>query len=156
VRRGTYEAGGEALLAWALAADIEIHDIGAPIGDIGITSMLQRHAVIQHGRLAAADVALHLSRARYGALKYAVDCVAKSSVFGAYCGNGVCPIVFSERYPESDGLVADRHYFAGLRAAERLSDLVQPVAAAAWAWYQPHRISSHVETLLRFTAGARG
>ena len=142
VRQTTYLAAMDKLFVWAGAQQLEIHDIGAPINDALVQSILIRNGVVQHGRLEADDVCKILLEAEYGLLAYPYEYVAKSSVFSAYCAHTICPILLSENYLDSDGLEVGRHYIAGIPEASMSAKQVKSIAEAARNWYEPHSLSS--------------
>ena len=94
-----------------------------------------------HGRLEAIEVSKILSNATFGLLKYPVEYIAKSTIFAAYCAHGMCPVLISDVYSEADGLVAGKHYHAGI-PDHPIDEL--KIGQFAWEWYQPHSISTHV------------
>lgn len=147
LRKATYRAAGSALFDWARKQGLEVHDIGPEITDAGFTAELCRAGVICHGRLAAEDVSKLLTDAMFGVVIYPVEYVAKSSVFAAYCAHGVCPVLISKRYMPVDGLMASEHYMADIPTGVLKRGDIDPVATAAWKWYQTHRVQAHVNTL---------
>ncbi|MBC7405386.1 MAG: hypothetical protein H7252_06855 [Cytophaga sp.] len=149
LRTAAYRAAGSVLFSWARERGFELHDIGPIINDPILSSALTNAGVVQHGRLEAAEVSKQLSNAMLGILAYPVDYVAKSSVFAAYCAHGVCPVLISKHYAPSDGLMAGTHYLAGLPLGATQHGMVRNIGSAAWNWYQPHRITAHVNTLKR-------
>jgi hypothetical protein len=153
LRQVTYQAAGEKLFAWAKLALLEIHDIGAPITDAQLSAALRANGVIQQGPLGDEAVRRLMRDALFGLLAYPVEYVAKSSVFAAYCAHGVCPVLISKNYAQADGLVAGSHYLPGVPDAW---DLLQAalMGQSAWGWYQPHRLSSHVDALTHLSSQA--
>lgn len=154
LRMSTYRAAGEALFSWAREQDLEIHDIGPAIEAPVLSAMLRCHGVVQHGRIETEKVSKQLSNAMFGVLAYPVDYVAKSSVFAAHCAHGVCPILVSEHYAPSDGLMTGTHYLAGLPLGAMQHSTVRNIGSAAWDWYQPHQIMAHVNTIQRLLSEA--
>lgn len=149
LRQSTYRAAGGSLFDWARKQGLEVHDIGPAIGDAGFVSELRRAGVIFRGRLAAEAVSRHLADAMFGVVAYPVEYVAKSTVFAAYCAHGICPVLISKRNVPVDGLVAGERYLAGIPNGVLQPSHIESIAAVAWAWYRPHRVMAHVETLKR-------
>lgn len=144
LRQTTYNRGGETLFAWAHMQGLEIHDIGPPIDDPVVSASLRKAGVILHGRLTSTEASRLLADASFGVVAYPVEYVAKSGVFAAYCAHGVCPVLLSDRFVPSDGLAAGAHYLAGIPAVKVNTAKVESIGSAAWEWYQPHRVASHV------------
>lgn len=152
LRLATYRSAGNSLFNWARKQGLEVHDIGPTIEDAGIVTELRRAGVILHGRLAAEEVSTHLSDAMFGVVAYPVGYVAKSTVFAAFCAHGGCPVLISKHYLPADGLVAGVHYLAGIPNGVLQQSHIGSVAAAAWAWYQPHRVTAHVDAIHHLTS----
>lgn len=150
LRMKTYRAGGDALFAWAKRQGLEIHDIGPAIKDSFMAKRLSAEGVIVHGRLPEAEISLLLADAMFGLVVYPVDHVAKSGVFAAYSSHGVCPVLISKQYPTADGLIQNQHYLAGIPDTDCTASMAANIGLAAWNWYQPHRLTSHVALLNNF------
>lgn len=147
LRQAAYRAAGEKLFAWAKRASLEIHDVGAPVADERLSEILRTNNVVLHGRLDEQAVRCLMQDAQFGLLAYAVEYVAKSSVFAAYCAHGMCPVLISKNYVQADGLMAGMHYLPGVPDAETISAAVT-IGQTAWTWYQPHRLACHTESML--------
>jgi len=156
LRLATYQAAGDALFAWARRESLAVHDIGPLIEDAGWSARLRAHQVVQHGRLEAGQVSRLLADARFGVVAYPAEYVAKSSVFGAYCAHGACPVLISKKPVQADGLSPGRHYWPGVPAAD--VGKAASIGRAAWDWYQPHRLARHAGELRRLleTSGNAG
>ncbi|CAG0958838.1 hypothetical protein GEOBC_00612 [Geobacteraceae bacterium] len=146
LRRATYQAAGDRLFTWARQASLELHDIGAPIQDVRLNAAFQANRVVQHGRLADHEIRILMGNALFGLVAYPVEYVAKSSVFAAYCAHGLCPILFSEKYYVTDGLILGEHYLRDIPGASGLADY-HSIRKAAWLWYQAHNLSRHQTTI---------
>ncbi len=146
LRAATYRAAGEKLFEWVRTQGFELHDIGPVMNEPAITDTLTRAGATVHGRLEVEEASLILSEASFGVVKYPVGAAAKSGVLAAYCAHGVCPILISESYATSDGLVADKHYLAGMPAVRVNEEMAEGIGNAAWEWYQPHGTGAHVTT----------
>lgn len=149
LREKTYKAAGDKLFAWARKASLEVHDIGAPVKDPALASVLHTRGVIQHGALDRDAVDRLLSAALFGVVAYPTEYVAKSGVFAAYAAHGLCPILLSAEHGDADGLKAGVHYLPHLPDPGTAAD-IDSIRKAAWEWYQPHSIARHAETLIGF------
>lgn len=149
LRLAAYQAAGDKLFAWAKRASLEIHDIGAPITDGQLAVNLRANSVIQHGRLIDQAVRHLMHDAQFGLLAYPIEYVAKSSVFAAYCANGICPVLIAKDYARADGLVAGTHYLPGVPNPEKFF-LAASIGQTASDWYQPHGIGRHAEVIKQF------
>lgn len=154
LRAATYRAAGDLLFIWTKAQGLELHDIGPAMDDQTINDSLTQAGAKVHGRLEAEEASTILSKASFGLVRYPVEYVAKSGVFAAYAAHGVCAILISEGYKTSDGLVSGENYLAGLPDELVNEAKAGRVGKAAWEWYQPHRVGSHVSTQLRFSQKA--
>ena len=156
LRQATYLAAGERLFAWANSASLEIHDIGMPISDRQLADTLRGKGVVLHGRLDIDGISRAMKEAMFGLLAYPVGYVAKSGVFAAYCGHGMCPVLLSQTYGAADGLVAGRHYLQGVPGRSVDADHVATIAEAAFVWYQPHRLQKHIDAIHGFLGDREG
>jgi len=148
VRANVYQWADGEVFRFAERNGLQLQDIGAPFDtQHPLSQRLAEAGAVIHGKLAAEQVSAALSEARYGALAYPVDYVAKSSVFAAYCAHGMCPILLSRHYETHDGLVANQHYAAGFESLDRHSIDPAAVGHAARAWYEPHRLAVHQATI---------
>lgn len=121
----------------------EILDIG-PEADV--ISGLHGIPVTRKGVLTPAELATLLAQSRFGFLSYPPNCLAKSSVFAAYCAQGTIPVIGCAFEGEFDGLKDGMHLLSprSEQSAER-PDL-RRCSLAAWNWYQGHRLHVHAET----------
>jgi hypothetical protein len=150
LRTVTYRAAGREFFQWTKQQSIEIHDVGSSITDPQMKNALTANDVIQHGRLEADNISDLMRDARFGAIAYPVAYIAKSSVFAAYCAHGLCPVVLSEGYAPSDGLLAGQHYLPGVPTEIVDADKAQQLGEGAWEWYQSHTIACHGNALRYF------
>lgn len=151
MRQLAYRGGGQALFDWAQRAGLELHDIGPPLHDAELTQALRAHGATFHGQLEQQRVVALLADCAFGLLAYPIDYVAKSSIFASYCAHGVCPVLLADNYAQADDLLPGVQYIAGIPVDEVALDSVRRIGQAAWDWYQPHRLQSHVDALRRFT-----
>ncbi len=150
--RGSLYERYPGILHWARDNSYVVHDVGSPIEDAALTRTLTQFKVMIHGRLPSASIGSLLERAQFGVLRYPVEYLAKSSILGAYCAHAVCPVIFSDRYPDSDGLSAGTSYlrgdaFTGLTS--NIEDSARAVGGNAWMWYRAHSIREHASRYLR-------
>ena len=147
LRIKTYQAAGDRLFAWAKRQGLEIHDIGPSISDPILANRLIVEGVNIHGRLTDEEISHLLGEAMFGLVVYQIKNVAKSGVFAAYCAHGICPILISDEYLASDGLIADQNYLADIPDNICNTNLAKEIGLSAWKWYQPHCLAKHVLTL---------
>jgi len=124
---------------------LAVHDIGPPIRSAEYDRLRESERIHAHGSLPGELVSRHLEQARFGLLCYPPHVVAKSGVFAAYCAHGVCPVLLADDYATHDGLMAGRHYAAGFAALAAPGLDHDAIGAAAFDWYQPHRVDAHVQ-----------
>jgi len=129
-----------------------IVDIGAGTDSPG---SLHGIPVIRKGELGAAELCGELSRARFGYLSYPANCLAKSSVFAAYCAQGTIPVIAKPFGGEIDGLRDGVHLLSpGTTHRALASGLdasgLESCSLAAWQWYCGHGIHVHAETYARW------
>ncbi|RZL64995.1 MAG: hypothetical protein EOP81_06285 [Variovorax sp.] len=149
VRAATWRDAGEALFRWTAKAGIEVHDIGSPLRDPGLLSMLQAHRVVQHGRLASEQIDALMNSASHGLLAYSPHDVAKSGVFAAYTAHGMVPILLSPNIGRYDGLVPGTHYLHGIPETDPTPADAERMSRAAFDWYQGHSIAASVDAVSR-------
>jgi hypothetical protein len=151
LRLKTYQETGDKLFIWARQQGLEIHDIGPIITDPLLANRLAAESVVVHGRLPEIEVSSLLADAMFGLVVYPTEFVAKSGVFAAYCAHGVCPVLISKLYPETDGLIPNQHYLAGLLEKLNLFPTANTIGQSAWQWYQLHNVTVHMQTLQKLT-----
>ncbi|MEN2785429.1 hypothetical protein ACFOKI_12575 [Sphingomonas qilianensis] len=128
-----------------IAAIVAENDI-AEIIDVGQRSapppaMIGRTKVRPLGQLPSGPLQAALSQALFGLIAYDADRLAKSTLFAAYCANGVIPVCLDDAPGMNDGLRPGKNYLK-LGIAETPASLPGPMLDAlqrhAHAWYQPH------------------
>jgi hypothetical protein len=150
LRASTYDARGAELVRWAGQRGVTLHDVGPPISDPAIQEFLTKSGVICHGRCEAAEVSALLNESLFGVLTYSFVYAAKSSVLGAYCAHGLCPIIFPDsNYPGNslDGLEDGVNFCDGTRLLQLDFDMAAAIARNAWSWYLPHKVERHVAAI---------
>jgi len=150
LRKKTYQAAGNELFAWARRVPMEIHDVGSPISDSKLSEILCANSVILHGRLTQLDISKLMEKAMFGFLAYPISVISKSGVFAAFCAHGVCPILISDTYVTTDGLVPGKHYLKAIPSDMEGDQLASRVGCETWSWYQSHRLDMHVKSLRQF------
>lgn len=148
LRASTYRAAGDSLFKWVRTQGLELHDIGPAMNDRAVNNSLIQAGVTVHGRLATIEASHILSKASFGLVKYPVEYVAKSGVFAAYAAHGVCPILISDIFETSDGLVIGENYLSGLPDEIVNEAKSRYIGQLTWEWYQSHRIGVHVSEQL--------
>ncbi len=137
-------------MKWAAEREVTIHDVGPTVADTTIQEFIAGAGVVCHGRLEADRVSALLGQCLFGALTYSTAYAAKSSVLGAYCAHGVCPIIFPDpNYPGNslDGLLHGVNVYDGSRLTQLDFDMAAKVGAGAFDWYLPHNVERHVATI---------
>jgi hypothetical protein len=149
-----YTAAGPRLFDWAQRHSLIVNDIGPPIRDPQIASLLADYQAKQHGKLAAGQVAELLGAASFGLLAYPSVDLAKSGVFAAYCAHGAAPALLTAPYLAADGLRPGTHYLTGFRDAAP-GAACATIGESAWSWYQGHRLQRHTQALLELARSRR-
>ena len=147
LRTGTWREAGEPLFRWAAANGVALHDIGSAIRDPDVAAMLQANGVTLHGRLPVERIHALMQAATFGMLAYSPHCVAKSSVFGAYCAHGLVPLLLSGNTGTYDGLASGTNYLHGVPATDPAPADLTRIARAAFDWYQGHSVAASVAAI---------
>lgn len=123
----------------------EISDIGPFTGTE--LSRINGVPVTQTGPLPADKVSAIMLDSYAGFFYCPTHCLAKSSIFAAFCAHGLVPI--THRYAgDDDGLKAGTHYLITNNVSERVGpDYFQTIADNANRWYQSHNLSTHARVL---------
>lgn len=117
-------------------------DIGPPFD---APTDLRGIAVRRMGELSAADLAIQLSSCMFGFVHHTPVCLAKSSIFAAYCAQGVIPVVAVPFRGEVDGLTDGIHLVSPTTAAIANVSGWEEHSRAAWNWYMTHCVRLHAE-----------
>lgn len=147
LRIATYRKAGDALQTWAAISNAVVHDIGPPIADSETQVLLNRLPVHQHGKLSIDAVSRQLAAAQFGLAAYPLDFAAKSSVIGAYCAHGMCPIILSDTGASLDGLMPGINCLTSIPQKISSATDYGSIALKAHGWYQPHAVEKHVKTI---------
>jgi hypothetical protein len=121
-----------------------IVDIDIPIGSMCKISI----RLVKEGPQSAENVRSLSAESRAFFLTYFDGYFAKSSVFAAYCANGLLPILPCENHSHLDGLRTGEHYlsFSELSIGPTEAQM-QRIAEAARQWYAGHSLSETAATL---------
>jgi hypothetical protein len=98
--------------------------------------------VVRRGVLPAAEVGALLLSARAGYLAYPAYFLPKSTIFAAYAAHGVLPVRSWPRHERLPGELRPGVHFWEQRALS--CGEPSAIAAAARAWYVPHRLEAQV------------
>lgn len=98
------------------------------------------------GELPAAQIADLLSRSAFGFMAHPGFCMAKSSIFAAYCAHGVIPVLAESFSEEMDGIRDGIHVASPKTATAVRASGLEACSNAAWNWYSSHRLHVHAET----------
>jgi hypothetical protein len=121
----------------------EIVDIGA---GTGFPDTIDGIPVHHRGELSSRELAAELSHVAFGFLSYPANCLAKSSIFAAYCAHGAIPVIADPFAGEFDGLRDGAQLLSPKTAAAVLVSGLDGCSQQAWRWYAGHGIRIHAET----------
>jgi hypothetical protein len=107
----------------------------------------------RRGVVTADEAQAILQSSRFGYVDYFPGLLGKSSVFAAYCANGLVPVLPRPAESQGDGLLAGKHYWFPGRPAD-VSEL-SGIAVAAREWYRAHDSAAHARALVRTMAEIR-
>jgi hypothetical protein len=145
-RRAFRELSGLAEVLNAL--DItNIVDIGAAADSPDELNGIPVH---HRGELSPAELATELSQARFGYLSYPANCLAKSSIFAAYCAHGTVPVIKDSFAGEVDGLRDGAQVLSPKTVDAALASGLDRCSEQAWHWYRGHGVCMHAETYARW------
>jgi hypothetical protein len=115
-----------------------IVDIGMPIGSMPEIPF----KLVKAGPQSAENVRSLLAESCAGFLSYFDGYLAKSSIFAAYCANGLLPILPCENHSHLDGLRNGEHYLSLSELSISPTEAqMQRIAEAARQWYDGHSLS---------------
>jgi hypothetical protein len=100
-------------------------------------------AVEQCGTLSEKYLIDKLQSTLYGFTPYDPICVAKSSIFAAYCACGVIPLLPVSLREGYDGLVDGVQFLTPRTAVWTTNEQLQRHANAAWQWHDAHNVRIH-------------
>jgi len=128
----------------------KILDIGP---DAGADAEVDGIPVTRYGVLPVTELTAILSSARFGFLSYPPNCLAKSSVFAAYCAHGVIPVVGTPFHGELDGLRDGAQLLTPRTSRAMQWPDLDRCSLSAWNWHKGHRVRVHAETYARWMEG---
>ena len=97
------------------------------------------------GSLPAEDLPAVFSQSQFGFVPHPWFCLGKSSVFAAYCAQGMIPVVAGNFPKEVDGLREGIHVVTPQTAEAVRRSEWEACSRAAWTWYMGHRLHVHAE-----------
>lgn len=120
-----------------------LYDVGPGVSDCQLADV----KVCRKGTLSSRALAACLGVAKFGALSYPPQLLAKSGIFSAYAAFGVIPfnLSMSDR-PLYDGLVEGRNYLAWKHASAAQVFNYDTVRDELMKWYQTHNQKRIAET----------
>lgn len=132
----------------------EVLEIG-PLGE-NLPITVGGRPVRRLGVLPAAEVEALLLGSVCGFLAYPPAFLPKSTVFAAYCANGMVPVCASPGRDGGGPLVPGVHYLPP-RPARSLGEAdLQAVAGRARAWYLEHSLERQIGSFLRLVFSGEG
>jgi hypothetical protein len=102
------------------------------------------------GELPAPEIADLLSKSTFGFMSHPAFCLAKSSIFAAYCAQGLIPVLAKSFFDEFDGLRDGVHVVSPKTAGDARASGLGLCSHAAWRWYLGHSVRVHAETYWRW------
>lgn len=121
--------------------------------DIGLSTSLSLSTVngvpvVEMGQLAADEISALLLNSFAGFFNYNPDCLAKSTIFAAYCAHGILPASPHSSILPIDGIIAGKHYWIPDSQTKYLNLLkqLQTIADQSYAWYHTHNLSVQAKT----------
>lgn len=124
----------------------EINDIGAPIK--GELPKIKGVRFLQNGVLPENEISKLMLDSRIGFFDYFPGCLAKSTIFSAYCAHGLVPVMGKENYSDEDGLIDQIHYCVPHEHDHISLDDCQSIADNARNWYSMHSVQRQAELFL--------
>jgi hypothetical protein len=123
-------------------------DIGEPVGFDISTSIAVPLKVC--GVLQASEISDLLQDSIVGIFDYPASLLGKSTVFATYAAHRMIPVVVGyEDTRPADGLEPGKHYWLSDVEADTLSlEAGQTIADQAYAWYQPHKLSTQAKRFI--------
>ncbi len=102
------------------------------------------------GVLSVEEIGALLLQSRAGYIDYPMFCLAKSSIFAAYCAHGVLPVLLRSGCAEAEGLREGEHLLTAENSACATdAHLRQQIASACRIWYQTHCVAEIAQFIVR-------
>ncbi len=155
LRTATYRAAEQHLSRWTHTTGLRIQDIGPPITDSKVLQFMKSLQVSVLGRIPADSASSLLSKAQFGLVAYPLAFAAKSSVIGAYCAHGLCPVILTKEKTPADGLLPGANCL--VQIPDQLSDEYRHrISESARCWYSPHSVENHVKKIADLSVDQSG
>ena len=152
-RRDAYTLHRADFLAACRRLEIErVIDIGTPLGSAPDLPV----PFVAAGVLPAREASDLMNQSTAGFFTYPVTHMGKSTIFAAYCAHSVTPVTFAANTAHGDENRRAGVHFLPLAdgvSAARENIPGEAVAAAAHAWYQPHRLAIHAREIAQAVRG---
>ncbi|HEY9711325.1 MAG TPA: hypothetical protein V6D48_24155, partial [Oculatellaceae cyanobacterium] len=134
----------------------EIWDVG-PSTSLTL-STVNGVPVVELGVRSGSEISGFMLNSLAGFFDYSCDCLAKSTIFAAYCAHGLLPVSAQRSTLPLDGIEAGKHYWMPDRQTTTMKELVelQAIAAHAYAWYQTHNLAVQAKTFAALLADYLG
>lgn len=127
--------------------------------DIGPESIAPEHVhhipIYSLGVLSSSKVIEQISRARYGFVPHEPCCVAKSSIFAAYCAHGTIPVLSEAFATTFDQLKDGVHLVSKSMICNLDSETIATCSRNAFHWYSAHNLRSQAEFYSRWVRGEK-
>ena len=130
----------------------EILDVGP---ECNHPAQVQGIRVKRVGVLPAEEVPAVFSRAQFGFVPHPWYNLAKSSIFAAYCAQGVVPVLSKPFSQKADGLAEGVQVVTPRTAACAGRSTWENRSRAAWSWYRMHRLHVHAERYAKWMGELR-
>jgi len=153
-RRAFHDHGTDLAAACEAVGAEEVLDVGPPGGDVPAT--IGGRPVRRLGVLPAPEVEALLLSSVAGFLAYPPRFLPKSTVFAAYCANGVVPVCAATRRDGGGPPTAGEHYLPPHSSHPPAAAELQAVAARARAWYLEHSLERQMEPFRRLVFCGEG
>jgi hypothetical protein len=108
------------------------------------------------GSLPAENLPAVFSQARFGFVHHPWFCLAKSSVFAAYCAHGTIPVLAADSPEEADGIREGVHTISQRTAGTLRGSGWETCSRAAWSWYMGHRLHVHAQRYAKWVGEGSG
>jgi hypothetical protein len=112
-------------------------------GKAAITPFAPDLPIENRGVLSVAEISALLLESQAGYIDYPMFCLAKSSIFAAFCAHGVLPILLRSGNAEAEGLREGENLLTAEHPAFGTdADARQHIASASRIWYEAHSVAN--------------